>query len=69
MRSITFVDIKQLTLFDDSFEHEVHHKGKSDRYVIYATVMHPDKYLPEDLVPGPYEGLPFMKAGSDHDEL
>lgn len=37
-------------IFDDSFEHEVWHRGTEDRYVLYMTVHHPDLGL--DLVPG-----------------
>jgi len=29
-------------VFDDSFEHEVVHGGKADRFVLYAVLHHPD---------------------------
>jgi hypothetical protein len=36
---------KQAMVFDDSFEHEVWHRGAKDRYVLYLTVHHPDMHL------------------------
>ena len=29
-------------VFDDSFEHEVEHRGEEDRYVLFAILKHPD---------------------------
>ena len=45
-------DPEQAMVFDDSFEHEVWHRGDKDRYVLYLTVHHPDLKL--RLKPGKY---------------
>ena len=29
-------------VFDDSFEHSVHHRGEKVRYVLYAVLRHPN---------------------------
>jgi hypothetical protein len=36
-------------VFDDSFEHEVVHRGDQDRYVVLLVLKHPDVHY-EDIV-------------------
>ena len=31
-------------IFDDSYEHEVHHGGDKDRYILLVVLSHPDTY-------------------------
>jgi len=51
----------QALVFDDSFEHHVHHGGAADRYVLYVVLKHPDLRPPKPLL--------RPKTGSDFESM